>query len=408
MSDGKSTSDWVSFSCPACRSNLKIRTAYAHLHGRCPECGYRVDAPRPQPAVSTPVRSGDADIGLEPIEEEWPEPARVESGNDAGLYTMAPLPPPVVVHGLAAGGAGQHPPTADDPYAVMEPIGQGLPPAMPFTERLSEAETNPLRPPPPPPYPLVQGIYSFPWWPENLVTWVMLAAELTLLTLLARGLVVCLELIQQGEFTGAFIVPLIAVTCVAGLWIGAYAAVQFFTAIEETAAGNDLYPRPEWTMWEGIVKLSSIFAVLALSALPAMLVGGMAAAVVPVPAYAWLLPPIISAVFFPILLLSTMSSDAMWKMIDFKVVLPLLAKPHALLALYVPSWAMLGLCLVLSYETVVRARLEFLPLTGAVLAACLLIYGRLLGRIGWYITLRKVKKARRKKPEPQREMSEAE
>ena len=46
----------------------------------------------------------------------------------------------------------------------------------------------------------------------------------------------------------------------------------------------------------------------------------------------------------------------------------------------------------------------------SVVAACWLIYGRLLGRIAWYITLRKVKKpARPKEPEPaEKEMSEAE
>jgi hypothetical protein len=345
---------------------------------------------------------------LEPIEEEWPEPARVESGDDAGPYTMAPLPPVVAGHGLA-GGDSAHPATAEnDPYAVMEPVGETLPRGAPIIERLSEAEINPLRAPPPPPYPLVQGIYLFPWWPENVFTWVILAAELTLLTLLACGLLACMEMIRAESFMGALIVPLIAVTCVVGLWIGCYAAVQFFTAIEESAAGNDRYPQPEWTMWEGLVKLSCLAAVLGLSALPGALLGGLAAAVSPVPAYAWLVPPLVGAVFFPILLLSTMSSDAMWKLLDIKVILPLLAKPQALLALYVPSWAMLSLCLLLGYETVVRTRLYFLPLTGATLAACLLIYGRLLGRIGWYITLRKVKKVRKKKPEPERAMSEAE
>lgn len=409
MPDGKSKNEWLSFACPACRSKLTIRVAYAHLRGRCPECGFRVDAPRPRPPAPTPRRGADGDIGLEPIEEEWPEPARVEAGDEPELYTMEPVSVPAAPATTGFGRAGgdprahpAQPATANEhPYAVMEPVGETLPNEAPLTERLSEAEINPLRPPPPPPFPLVQGIYTFPWRPNNLVTWVILSAELGLLALLACALVACWELIQGGSFAGAFIVPLIAVTCVAGLWIGAYAAVQFFTAIEETAAGNDLYPFPEWSMWEGIVRLSTLLVLFGLSALPGAFLGGLAAAVFPVRAYAWLVPPLVGALFFPILLLSTMSSDAMWKIFDGRVILPLLAKPQALMALYVPSWAMLSLCLLLGYETVVRARLVLVPVTGATLAACLLIYGRLLGRIGWYITLRKVKRTRKKKPVPE-------
>lgn len=417
MPNGKTEHDWVAFHCPACRSQLKVRAAYAHQRGRCPECGFRINAPRPQSAaVRPPVADGE--IGLEPIDEDWPEPARVETTDEVGTYTMEPaLPRPSSVSPVAGFGpsaldaipsAADPHDQVDNPYGVMAPAGEQLPSEAPATEHLSKAELNPLRAPPPPPFPLIQGIYTFPWRPANLVTLVVLSAEFAILTLLGCGLVGCWEMLQAQSFTGAFIVPLIAVTCVAALWIGAYAVVQFFVAIEETAAGNDTYPRPDWSMWEGITRLCYLAVMVGLSALPGASLGVLAAAVFPVPAYAWLVPPAVGSLFFPIFLFSTLATNTYWKVFDRTIILPLLAKPQALLALYLPSWVMLSICLLLGFEVLGRFRMGLLPVAGGAFAACLLIYGRLLGRIGWYITLRKVKKPRKKKREPEKEMSEAE
>src|SRR5437764_1930187 len=94
---------WLSLACPACRSKLRIRQAYAHLKGRCPECGYRIPAPKPQPPQSLPAFSdADEPLGLMPIDEEWPEPAEVERANEdpSAAYTIEaphatpPLPKP--------------------------------------------------------------------------------------------------------------------------------------------------------------------------------------------------------------------------------------------------------------------------------------------------------------------------
>ena len=60
MSDEASIG-WLALQCPGCRVRLRVKEAYAHLRGRCPECAYRIDAPRPQasPAVPSEPTYGD-------------------------------------------------------------------------------------------------------------------------------------------------------------------------------------------------------------------------------------------------------------------------------------------------------------------------------------------------------------
>jgi serine/threonine-protein kinase len=70
--------EWFSFACRFCKAHLRIKAVYAHLRGRCPECGRRLEAPRlltfPPPAV----RISDTTQDLKPLDEEWPEPAQLE------------------------------------------------------------------------------------------------------------------------------------------------------------------------------------------------------------------------------------------------------------------------------------------------------------------------------------------
>src|SRR5262249_12623439 len=92
--------DWLPLTCSFCEAKFRIRKEYAHLRGRCPACGFRIAAPFPLPYVP-PVHVSDSDepLGLLPIDEEWPEPARLGTQDEAAVYNYSakptiPNPPP--------------------------------------------------------------------------------------------------------------------------------------------------------------------------------------------------------------------------------------------------------------------------------------------------------------------------
>lgn len=427
----KTKDEWLSLRCPACRSTLRIRAAHAHLRGRCPECGYRIEAPRPPSAdAARPPRASDADepLGLMPIEEEWPEPAQVVSVDSRPNYeldTRADAPPPAAqpqpprpepagpVYGLKEGEWKTPPPGPGpdlNPTAMDDPVAQET--GAPVLYRLSEAELNPLRPPPPPPYPLLQGIYFFPWRPDNLTLWGFLALDFTIVAGLFCLLRELFGFLEGGSMIAGLIPPAIAAISILCLWIGCYAGVHFLSVIEETAAGNDRFPRAEWTVWEGLMKCCFLLGLFAVSAAPGALLGRFVLERRLGAEAAWWLSVLPAALLFPPCLLSVLSTNAAWKVFDPKVVFPML-RPRILICLFVPSLAMLALCLFLGYLTLRRGGVAMVPAAGAVWASCFLIYARLLGRVAWYVSLREEKKPGRKKrprprPEPEPEPAEEE
>jgi hypothetical protein len=83
---------WLSLACSFCLARFRIKEAHAHLRGRCPACGFRVKAPKPNLYSDKPLRVSDSDepIGLVPEEEEWPEPAVLIEVEEAKEYGIAP------------------------------------------------------------------------------------------------------------------------------------------------------------------------------------------------------------------------------------------------------------------------------------------------------------------------------
>lgn len=91
-------SEWLDLQCGLCRTKLRIRAAYAHMKGRCPDCGFRIPPPRPLPTSEQGNRAApltsDEPLGLLPEEEEWPEPAlHAEPESFEGVYNVTGLAP---------------------------------------------------------------------------------------------------------------------------------------------------------------------------------------------------------------------------------------------------------------------------------------------------------------------------
>lgn len=419
---------WLPLTCPACRTKMRIREAYAHLKGRCPECGYRLAPPRPQPA--SPIEFSDADepLGLMPVEEEWPEPARVEKDEEdqGSTYTVAdphllpPLPKPIgldddELYHLAMAGSDRSPPVDPSaraekkgPYEFHPPAGPDTATELPITYRLSAAELNPLRPPEPPPWPLVQGIYSFPLRGDSLGLWLALSLKFGIIAALTGLLLHFIDVWQtsstETRYLGILVPPLVMVISVVSLWVGAYAAVQFLCVLEDTAAGNDRVPRPEWTVAEGIMKCVFVLWVAACSTvcslvpgLPLVMIAGRLLPEGIAPSLMMLIP---ATLLFPVLLLSSLAAPSPWMLLDKRFLSRFLAKPAAVLALTLPSFALLVPCVLVGTYAFRHFNLLAAFLSGFLWSACFLIYARLLGRVAWYATLRVPKKTvKRKKQE---------
>src|SRR5262245_15879949 len=78
VNPSKSLDEWLELDCPRCKARFRIKAAYAHMNGRCPNCGKFIDAPRPAPPPVPGSFDSDEPLGLVPIEEEWPEPAQMD------------------------------------------------------------------------------------------------------------------------------------------------------------------------------------------------------------------------------------------------------------------------------------------------------------------------------------------
>src|SRR5262249_55428929 len=85
----ETTDGWVPLTCSYCQAKFRIKEEYAHLRGRCPSCGFRIAAPYPKP-YEPPAAASDSDepLGLLPVEDEWPEPGRLEEREVGPVYGL--------------------------------------------------------------------------------------------------------------------------------------------------------------------------------------------------------------------------------------------------------------------------------------------------------------------------------
>jgi hypothetical protein len=180
-----------------------------------------------------------------------------------------------------------------------------------------------------------------------------------------------------------FFVLTLVVTMVVGTFVFAYAAHCFFTVVEQTAAGNDEVDWPnvpyvDW-LWEVVYILWLAALWMAPFAFTANSRAGTAGLIVSA-ALVWL--------FFPISLLSSMSASTRWALVSPALLRRLLGQRFgSLLLFYLHSGPVLAAAVVLVYLSFFRGGgLPMLFVTAAGLAAALLIYARLIGRLAHLIS----------------------
>ncbi|HEV3261974.1 MAG TPA: hypothetical protein VG013_34305 [Gemmataceae bacterium] len=389
--------EWVSLSCPLCKVELRIKAAHAHLRGRCPECGARIEAPRPR-SGATQAEEADRLPGLLPVDEEWPESARLEeepSGYGWGAVhaerPAAPPPPPQAggAYALASGEArAAAPPPVAEPSASPYEVNPAAPPPPPSAPALfgnaSEAGLIREDPPPPPARPLWDGIYTFPWRPDNLGVWLYLTVAFALLAVLSTA---AAALAASGGIWVLGTLLLIPIILIIGIWAGTYASGCFFAVIEQTVAGNDRVGWPTGSgISDGLGKLIYLVWVCGCCALVAGLSWLPLAGMPPEGDLWWLLALLPWAVLFPAVLFSSLSAGSPWILLEKNTLLGLMKRPRLALVLWLGSLAVLIPSAWLGYTGLAGVSFLAAAACGPLGAACFLIYGRLLGRAGWVLT----------------------
>jgi hypothetical protein len=399
--------DWLSLTCPLCKTGLRIKSAYAHLRGRCPECGGRIEAPRPR--AGNPLPRHSYEPGLLPIEEEWPEPAQLEEMETSPAYDVAAATSqwidksaePEDGNGEAYSLAGAPAPPVrrlEDPvivetYEARAPEGPAERPDSAVPDYLRGIEVEP------PKTPSWRDVSSlellvFPWRRGNGPVWFFLSFDLSLIALLAA-------ILANFPLMGPIVVP---VGGLLSLWIGLYAASCFLAVIEETGAGNDrvLYPRGG-ALIDGWGKLAYVGWLFMCSAIPvgAMWQLGGDALWGSVNLW-WIAALAVLTVLFPLVTLSSMASSSHWLIVDRRMMISMAKRPHVIVLLWLLSGALAAGCAWLGYSLMLRTEWSMywaLPVcVGTAWSAALLIYARLLGRAGWRLSQSfarpKIRKAR--------------
>jgi hypothetical protein len=397
---------WLSFRCPSCRAQLRIKAAYASMRGRCPECGSRIEALRPATSSAPMVSAPPGDPGdLVPIEDEWPEPAQVKDEEQPGGYRFA-----------------SGPPTWTEPPAPPAPRGQGYelaigdlpisPPAVPELggESFGALESGPAsrpspvlpsefqkeldlryRPPPPPPrFPMWSGLYTFPWHQANLGVWFWLGLNFSVLACIAAVMVLILH---EGGVVLIAIPLLIPVMGFIFFWTGIYASGCFLAAVEDTAAGNVEVTWPKsGGLLDGLGKLFFFVWLGGCGLIPVGVFwvanGGMEA-----PGdFTWVVALLPGLLLFPVQLLSVLTAGSWWALLDRRIIVGLLTRPRALILMCIPPLVLVVPCIWLGQQIVVRGNLLLAVVAGFVWSAFMLIYARILGRTGWLLTSTGAKK----------------
>jgi hypothetical protein len=347
---------WAVLVCPSCQARSRVRAEAAHRKALCPRC-------------------------------------------------KTVIPPKA-----AAAAAAEVPPDAT--YGV---IAAGPPPApAPALPRRHEVEAEPdypqdEEPPPVPRFPLWRGVYGFPWHPGTLRAWFLFGFGLSLVALMGAAVRYVILLYAHGSEGAQGLWFRVLILYVKGLvlflfWTGAYAAEYFFETVQDTAAGIDRVKWPGGGVKEKVFSFLYLFWLFVYTAIPLGILVTPLRFVLGVQVFFWSLIPSFLFVF-PLALLSSLANDSGMIVWNGNVFASLVRKPLTWLQFFAVTPLLLALCLLLGALTIWGQLFFLVPLTGYAWAACLLIYGRLLGRVAWVISgaaeqaeaaVRRAKRAKRR------------
>lgn len=240
-----------------------------------------------------------------------------------------------------------------------------------------EIRADPL--PPPPQYPFFSGVFSFPWTGGALIAWLIMSVGLGLVSLFA-GLIV--TGITGGAGSGGAVMA--GFLILSGVWIFfltlSYTAACFVGVVEDTADGFDRitdWPDINWREW--FWALWGPVYMLVLAGFPGCLLGAL------LPGYRILATLATAFVLFPILQLSAMEAGTPFVPYSPPVVHTLRSHWGAWLGFYAIALSTCTVAAIACSGVYIVARVLEPFAEGPLLAATILIYARLLGRLAWIV-----------------------
>jgi hypothetical protein len=185
----------------------------------------------------------------------------------------------------------------------------------------------------------------------------------------------------------AFIfVPLLALTGLLGPVVVIHLARSLLVVVEHTAAGHDQVQWPDEPIADWLLRALHLLWLVAFWLVPT---GLAVAALKPAslglpPATCFLVPAGFCLwLFFPVTLLSSLSGTSKMALFRPALIAALFKDPGALATFYGLTALLLGGCVVIVAVTVDSADFWPVPLAGAAVSTTVLLYARLLGRLGW-------------------------
>jgi hypothetical protein len=376
--------------CPSCGNRLRVRPDQVGEQLSCPKCKatFIFGQPARPPAKSRPARrdASGPTAAASSAPENQPATAPVEDDDDAYEpevpLTNFSIVPVEEMSDLSSLGAGES--KYDVDWSVSDDIERE-----PLHARLTISEPDYLAVadarglvrhevlPDPPKWTFFSGVFTFPWRGVNMVRWVAMSLGMSITLVLAWHAAKLLGLFGGLGGEALMGIPLCMLTIALALATCSLSAVCLVAAIQDTADGHrdpQEGSMPDLNQW--LFTFISVFTLFALAAA----LGTPLSFVKEIGPAACLVSGVL---VFPILLLSAMEADSFFVPYSPVILATLRHYWHGWLAFYLIVGTMLG-SWIFAFDALVReAPFVALILSGPVLAAMLLIYGRLLGRLAW-------------------------
>lgn len=329
--------------CPVCSTHLQATREEAGHQTRCPDCLTAFTIPEP-PAKSAPLQGPEA----------------VEPYGSSGAALEAP---PVLISGFA-------------PVVRGEPLRR-LPQGEDEGRRESFLFGEPRREPPP--WPLVKGVFDFPWYLHSWPRWVGFTLGGTVVAVVG---VRASQLILAGGLSTVIGGILAAIAMGIGfIWL-MFTSNAVLTTVAETASGMDAIE--DWHRDEWVDRLPDLFFLINSFAWAGVAGLGLDAALT-----ACGLPPCTGILvgfflFHPIVLLSMLETASFLIPASVPVLESMFTVWWGWLQFYVLSAVLDAAAILIAAGLFYVAGMRAVYLLPLLIVTWYLIYFRLLGRLGLY------------------------